>query len=203
MSLSTIFQSLKDAGRIKYFWEYERKIEPGYFYNPRGIHGVGHTRRVLLLSQILSVLSGLDDREQEFLAIVSLLHDIGRTNDDVDPEHGRISFCRSKELGLVDRFPGFSQEMIRFVVEMHCVGDKRAFKQVVDYRTDPDEALKMLSFFKDADGLDRVRIGDLDPDQLRTPAARRLVPFAEELFLNPEKVMSMLQMILAVRPIQF
>jgi len=35
---------------------------------------------------------------------------------------------------------------------------------------------------KDADGLDRVRLGDLDPSYLRLPQSREMAAFARELF---------------------
>jgi len=37
---------------------------------------------------------------------------------------------------------------------------------------------------KDADGLDRVRINDLNPAMLRLPVSRQLVPVAEKLYME-------------------
>ena len=37
---------------------------------------------------------------------------------------------------------------------------------------------RLTSLLKDADGLDRVRLGDLDPRRLRNPQARDMIPFA-------------------------
>ena len=45
----------------------------------------------------------------------------------------------------------------------------------------------LLWVLKDADGLDRVRLGDLDPRRLRTPEARALVSQAEELVRRTRK----------------
>jgi hypothetical protein len=47
-------------------------------------------------------------------------------------------------------------------------------------RTHPHWPLTAL--LKDADGLDRVRLGDLDPTYLRHPEAREMVAYAEALF---------------------
>ena len=41
---------------------------------------------------------------------------------------------------------------------------------------------RLTALLKDADGLDRVRLGDLDPRYLRFKEARAMVAFAEELF---------------------
>lgn len=40
----------------------------------------------------------------------------------------------------------------------------------------------LTSLLKDADGLDRVRLFDLDPRYLRWPQSHDLVPFAQRLF---------------------
>jgi hypothetical protein len=40
----------------------------------------------------------------------------------------------------------------------------------------------VLWYLKDADGLDRARLGDLDPGYLRHPEARELVKGAKRLF---------------------
>jgi hypothetical protein len=40
----------------------------------------------------------------------------------------------------------------------------------------------MTSALKDADGLDRVRLGDLDPRYLRSPQGRDMIAFVQGLF---------------------
>jgi hypothetical protein len=39
-------------------------------------------------------------------------------------------------------------------------------------------------FLKDADGFDRVRVGDLNPAMLRLAVSRELVPLSKELYLR-------------------
>ena len=56
---------------------------------------------------------------------------------------------------------------------------------MVGIRDDYDRRL-----VKDADGLDRVRLGDLDPRYLRHPEARVMVPFAQELFETTDGVVA-------------
>ena len=43
-------------------------------------------------------------------------------------------------------------------------------------------AWPLIALLKDADGLDRVRLGDLDPRYLRHPESKGMVPFAQALF---------------------
>lgn len=46
---------------------------------------------------------------------------------------------------------------------------------------DPEAALRVFRVLKDADGLDRVRLGDLDPSFFRYDVARERVDRAWEL----------------------
>jgi hypothetical protein len=48
----------------------------------------------------------------------------------------------------------------------------------------PDAARRKNQFFKD--GLDRVRIDDLNPGKLRLPISRELAQMTEELLLIPD-----------------
>lgn len=43
-------------------------------------------------------------------------------------------------------------------------------------------AKRLCNFFKDSDGLDRVRINHLDPNYLRNDFSKVLVDFAYELY---------------------
>ena len=47
---------------------------------------------------------------------------------------------------------------------------------------------RLASLLKDADGLDRVRLGDLDPRYLRHEESKTMVPFAERLFVETDGV---------------
>jgi hypothetical protein len=41
---------------------------------------------------------------------------------------------------------------------------------------------RLVALLKDADGLDRVRLGDLDPKMLRLPESQKMIAFAQQLF---------------------
>jgi len=61
---------------------------------------------------------------------------------------------------------------IAFAVTVHCDGEP----------VPADPHYRLAALLKDADGLDRVRLGDLDPRRLRHDQARSMVPFAQALF---------------------
>lgn len=48
----------------------------------------------------------------------------------------------------------------------------------------------LIALLKDADGLDRVRLGDLDQRYLRNPESKRMVPFAQALFDATDEVIA-------------
>jgi hypothetical protein len=48
---------------------------------------------------------------------------------------------------------------------------------------------ELAALLKDADGLDRVRLYDLDPSCLRNPKAVAMVPFAQRLFEETDRRM--------------
>lgn len=55
-------------------------------------------------------------------------------------------------------------EIIKFIIENHCINDEEALLKLINCFPEKDiERIKRLYFiFKDSDNLDRVRLGDLD-----------------------------------------
>ncbi len=183
MSFDDLLPELKDAGVLAAYEFYSSKLKPEYFHNPNGIHGLSHTRRVLLLVLILAHLENASPRCSQLLSIIALYHDIGRTNDNFDPHHGRASCRKIKRLDLLDEIENDTdREIINFVITNHCIEDTKAINKINKYDVkDKAEAITLYNIFKDADGLDRIRINDLDIGQLRTESARNLPLLARQL----------------------
>ncbi|MDD4588472.1 MAG: HD domain-containing protein, partial [Heliobacteriaceae bacterium] len=164
------------------FQKKQAEIVPGWFFRPYGIHGHAHTKRVLLLLLILADIVGLDEPDTIILETVALYHDIGRDHDGVDPGHGGLSYAKAVKDRLLPGTGPQDQALVRFIMENHCVDDAKASRRVARYGIkDKAKALRLFNIFKDADGLDRVRINDLDVNQLRTAAAKGLAGLAQEL----------------------
>ncbi|HPZ43296.1 MAG TPA: hypothetical protein PL078_04750 [Bacillota bacterium] len=177
-----ILDTLQSKGYLATFYDHAFDDKyPSYFFNPNSIHGVLHAKRVLLLSLALSYLNGLNKTDTGILAKASLYHDIGRTHDGVCSEHGRKSFQKAIGLGLIEGEVNENNEVLRYVIVNHCLDDNLA-ESLDGYLIDNRErAVRLLKLFKDSDGLDRVRINDLDAEYLRYPVSRKLVSFAEHL----------------------
>lgn len=164
-----------------FLWLYKRlaharRMESGsLFSDPDGIHGVQHARRVLLLALLLAHLESCTYRDAEVLAHAAAYHDIGRSGDGEDEVHGQASAEKASRLKLLSRLEPDDAALAKHLMALHCVPDDRAFDQIARLvPSEPERARRLLVILKDADGLDRVRLRDLDPRYLRTPSACRM-----------------------------
>jgi len=140
-------------------------------------HGPEHVARVMIHAFLLLDLTESADLAAPLWASV-YIHDLARTHDDVCHRHGKdAARLLTSDAGLVAHLSrgGVAEadfERIAAAVTLHSVPRE----PTADH---PHGRLARL--LKDADGLDRVRLFDLDPRYLRHDAARDLVPFAQLL----------------------
>lgn len=151
---------------------------PSLFTHPSRIHGQAHVARVMVHAFRLLEATGLLEEAPRLWAAV-YLHDIARTHDGVCHRHGSDAMKKFDTLPEVRAL--FAQggvvesdyAQIHTAVVHHCVTKE------LD-RSHPH--WRLTSLLKDADGLDRVRLGDLDARYLRHPESPGMVDFAEALF---------------------
>jgi hypothetical protein len=150
---------------------------PGLFRQPSLLHGQAHVARVLVHALRLVAALGCVEEVARLWAAV-YLHDIARRHDGYCTRHGADAWVRLATLPEVeDVFArggvgAGDRPAIQAAVTMHCHGEPVS--------GDPHE--RLIKLLKDADGLDRVRLGDLNPEYLRHEEARGMAPFAERLF---------------------
>ena len=151
-----------------------RQFEPQkeWLAHDSTIHGVGHMTRVFILQELLC--DGLEKQgvsvNREVTRYAAMAHDVGRMNDGRDIEHG----CRSAtwiKKHLASKMTPEVLDMVTYCVHWHVPSDDEAPVMTTELRV-----------LKDADGLDRVRLGDLNPDYLRTDIAKELIGVAQNLF---------------------
>lgn len=138
-------------------------------------HGKLHSLRVLLNALTLGKLKGLNDCDLHLLALASIYHDIGRTNNEIDDLHG----LRSREIFEDSDFE--DNEIVKFLIEYHCINDNIALEALKNSTIkDKIKTKKLFSIFKDSDALDRLRFGlrGLDFTYLRNKEAVRMILFA-------------------------
>ncbi|MGO3017776.1 MAG: HD domain-containing protein [Anaerococcus sp.] len=145
------------------------------------IHGQSHIERVILFALVLSWKYELDRADTDILRYAASLHDTRRENDGYDTEHGYRAAMESVEYAydLSDE----DKEILKGVMAAHSRNDKFMEKSIKEFDIkDIPRAMKLAKMFKDCDGLDRVRIGDLSTKFLRNGFSHEITDFAQELY---------------------
>jgi hypothetical protein len=150
---------------------------PEMFQHPSTLHGQAHVARVLVHAFRLIAATGVLEEAARLWAAV-YLHDIARRHDGRCTSHGSDAWVRFATLpdarALIARGGVRADDYpaIQAAVTMHSHGEPKP----------GDPHVRLIKLLKDADGLDRVRLGDLDPDYLRSTEARGMARFAQRLY---------------------
>jgi HD superfamily phosphodiesterase len=159
-------------------------VSARWFAHASWLHGVRHTQRVHIHAQRLIRELRWPEADARVVLSAAVWHDIGRVSDGWDPRHGALSAARVVELGLDAALPGADARLARFAIRYHCRSDERGALRATG-QNDPERALSILWLLKDADALDRVRLGngayEIDSTALRHDCTIEMVDFAEEL----------------------
>ena len=143
-------------------------IDRSLIYNGY-LHDQTHVDRVVILGTILAAKTNMPRATYDLALTAFKYHDIGRTNDDIDPEHGRRGTTKLPNINPV----------VKEVMILHSLGD--GYLKKLDKKSD---AYIITTVLKDADGLDRVRLDDLDTSFLRHDVSHTLIDFAKLLCKN-------------------
>lgn len=151
---------------------------PRLFTHASTLHGQSHVARVMIHAfRLLEATNNREEAPRLWAAVY--LHDLARTHDGVCHRHGADamkkleSVPQLRELFARGGVKEDDYDAIHTAVVYHCLPKE------LD-RSQPH--WRLTSLLKDADGLDRVRLGDLDSRYLRNPEARGMIAFAEALF---------------------
>ena len=151
---------------------------PELFTHVSTIHGQAHVARVMVHAFRLIDATGWTDEAPRLWAAV-YLHDIARTHDGRCYRHGADAMTQ---------FESRPELRALFAEGGVTDGDYAPIRTAVVHHCQPHELdrghphWRLTSLLKDADGLDRVRLGDLDPRYLRNAEAVQMIGFAEALF---------------------
>jgi len=148
---------------------------PENFVHPSSIHGQEHVSRVMIHAFLLLRLTGQQHLASQLWAAV-YLHDLARTHDGLCYRHGADAARRFSEFQPLFQTGGLTEEQgasVRTAVAWHAVPREMNRRH---------RHARLVHLLKDADGLDRVRLGDLNPRYLRYNESHALVDFAQLLF---------------------
>lgn len=147
-------------------------------------HGIFYNERVALLSLFLAEKLNLAEIDTKIAIYAALYHDIGRVDDSVDDLHGTRSAKLIDKLNLP--LDDESLKILKIAMTYHSLADSKFYENLDSFCTDRERTITAFNIIKDADGLDRVRLGGghLNLKYLRTTEALKLVPTAFQLEYN-------------------
>lgn len=155
---------------------------PEHFEHQSLLHGIKHTYRVMC--HVLHLGRALNlEREARLAFCAAFIHDMSRMHDGFCTMHGlRASEDKLpvfKEFFLSQGLNQYEIEEIKTAVRNHSEG----------FELPKDHPFWLTtSLLKDADALDRIRLGEdnLDPSYLRFANTSGFITFAHELFFKSD-----------------
>ncbi|URZ05192.1 HD domain-containing protein [Clostridium felsineum] len=144
-------------------------------------HTKDHCTRVLVLALVIAYQIRLSDEELDILSLVAIFHDSRRFDDWIDKGHGKRAAKYYKNYCFENNF-NFNKQ-VYYIMYYHDQEDELGFTEIKKEFIDNEKCILMYKIFKDADGLDRLRLSKdaLDINMLRTEEARKAVDFAKYL----------------------
>ena len=163
-----LIQGLKEWPMYPLLLESYETLREDALYKSR-VHGSGHIHRVLLFAALIAWKEGLEEEMVRQVFRAASYHDVGRTFDGYDLEHGARSAQHLEEL---TGQTGERLAELQAAVTAHALPDAKLEETV--------------AAFHPADNLDRVRLGDLKEKFLRHASAKALADFALRLLARDQ-----------------
>lgn len=174
---------LESPAREMFLTEGQYMYDNVEFSRRSAIHGKSHCERVLYHALAIGQLRGHDVTGLEILAHAAIFHDSRRVDDFIDTGHGARAAVYYRE--FCDRHTDIvCHEESALLMRYHDLPDIRGIEAITEhYGDDAGRIIDLFKIFKDADGLDRWRLGDkgIDPRYLRTLEARGRISLARRL----------------------
>ena len=180
---AALIQGLKAWPLSPLLLETYESLQEDALYKSR-VHGSGHIHRVLLFAALIAWQEALPEDLVRQLFRAAAYHDVGRTFDGYDLDHGARSAQRLEEL---TGQTGEALAELQAAVTAHALPDARLEETVHAFHpADFDRAVELTRLLKDADNLDRVHLGDLKVKFLRHESAKNLADFALRLLARDQ-----------------
>lgn len=180
---AALIQGLQAWSLYPLLLETYKTLREDALYKSR-VHGSGHIHRVLLFAALIAWQEDLPEDLTRQLFRAAAYHDVGRTFDGYDLDHGARSAQRLAEL---TGQTGDALAELQAAVTAHALPDARLEETVTSFHpADFDRAVELTRLLKDADNLDRVRLGDLKVKFLRHESAQGLADFALRLLARDQ-----------------
>ncbi len=168
ITLRQIVHQLEQEDRYNQLLDDDENIKKDEIQYRSLLHGINHTRRVNFFANVIIIQNkGTLDKQKDVILAAVKNHDIGRTHDGEDKEHGFNSITiLSEHPERLEKFNDEEKKQILFAIREHSLSKKEnesdldkllreelTQQQVYDFKN-------IMYVLKNADKLDRVR---LDP----------------------------------------
>jgi hypothetical protein len=156
------------------------QLKEGYFDNNSSLHGMNQNYRFMFLVLFIGHAAGLK-RDVLLAFCAAFIHDLARKHDGFCNQHG-LWATQYK----LPEFISFFKKMGVSQKEIEIIGSAVKNHSELQETEDDHDAYKPTALLKDADALDRVRLGDenLNTDFLRLPESAELISFAKKLYFK-------------------
>ena len=147
-------------------------------------HTKEHCARVLLYALLIAEKMEISQAEREALCAAAVFHDSCRQDDWLDVGHGQRAADYYRE--YCQTHPLVFDERAYLVMTFHDRDDALGEVALMEQA----DGVLLYHIFKDADALDRFRLGSrgLDARYLRTAEAKSLYQYAEQVFKQKNTV---------------
>lgn len=181
-----VVKKFKKSHRTNLYLKKIQEIDFDLINKNSEIHGLDHILRTSIYALIISINQNISDYDLDIVLTSVFYHDIGRTNDIDDDNHGYNAI--SKLDFLKDKYSKKEFDTICCLIAAHCLDDDKYISIANEFNIANKKKLyKLLCIIKDADALDRVReYPYTDIKYLRTKISKQLLKLSYEIYYNYE-----------------
>lgn len=178
-------ENISIAEKYRYWYDFMEN-EVSFNREDSLLHARPHCRRVLFLALKLSEKMGLTEREKDILCLAAVFHDSRREDEGLDKGHGLRAAEYYGHYCTVNNLP-FVPE-VHLICAYHDQDDSEGIADITHLMENAEGCIRLYRVFKDADALDRFRLGPngLDVRFLRNAQALELVETAKEMLPRSE-----------------
>lgn len=165
-------------------WNHFLREQVEFSWTGSLLHTKEHCARVLLLCLMIADMRNLSESEKRTLAQAACFHDARRQDDCLDVGHGQRAAAYYRTYCQEHGMP--FDACTYYIMSYHDRDDALGLDALREHLSGHPDAILLYQIFKDADALDRFRLGPhaLDIRYLRTKQARTLVEFAKSLLCH-------------------
>ena len=140
-----------------------------------------HCKRVLFFALLIGDIKHMSPDDLDALCMAACFHDSRRYDDGYDVGHGQRAALYYKE--YCNHHPLLFDKRAYYAMYYHDLDDKVGIDRISSEGLFMDNGILIYQIFKDADALDRYRLGTdaLDVKFLRNEEARNLIDLAKKL----------------------